>query len=136
MSDTFVVIEQTGYSFVTDSGTDTLATLQLLVDGLVECVTPNPKVLGFTCADVWVNEEGLYRPDFSINLVASYITGRQLVGPAVLARSTSQGRTVGLTERQLERLAADGLFLDYNEGKNWTAEEVVAWRPTREEVGG
>jgi hypothetical protein len=132
MSDTFVVIEPTGYALVTDTGTDTLATLQLLVDGLVECVTPNPKVLGFT-ADVWVNEEGLYRSDFSINLLASYLTGRQLVGPAVLARSTSHGRTVGLTERHLERLTADSLFLDYNDGKNWTAEEVVA---RREEVEG
>lgn len=135
MSDPFVVIEQTGYAFVTGSGTNTLETMQLLVEGLVECVTVDSKVLGFS-ADVWVNEEGLYRPDFSINLVASYMTGRQLVGPAVLSRSTSHGRTVGLTERHLERLAADGLFLDYNEGNNWTADEVVAWRPTREEVGG
>ena len=128
MTKQFLLIEDTGYAFlVNHEGDDTLRTLQTGVDGLIECVTADDGVLGFR-ADIWVNEEGLFRQDFAINLVASFITGRQIVGPAVIARSSSQGATLGLTDAQIQRLRRDGLIVDDNDGKGWTINEAVAWR--------
>ena len=128
MTKQFVLIEETGYAFlVNHEGDNTLRTLQTGVDGFIECVAADDSVLGFF-ADIWVNEAGLYRNDFGINLVASYITGRQIVGPAVIARSSAQGATLGLTDVQIERLRRDGLIVDDNDGKGWTIDEAVAWR--------
>lgn len=107
----FILIRDTGLAYLVESSDNTLSTLQSLVGGWVECVTADKIVLGFD-ADVWVNEEGLFREDFSINLVASYITGRQIVGPAVIARSTREGKTIGLTGDQINRLIEDGLLLE------------------------
>lgn len=133
MTKQFILIEDTGYAFLVNAeqGESTLRLLQTAVDGLIECVTANKRALGFD-ADVWVNEEGLFRNDFGINLVASYITGRQLVGPAVIARSSTQGATLGLTDNNLARLRADGLHIDDNDGKGWTIDEAVYWRASEE----
>lgn len=128
MTKQFVLIEATGDAILVNSDDDTLSTLQSLVDGYIECVTATKSVLGFD-ADVWVNEEGLYRQDFGINLVASYMTGRQLVGPAVIAKSTPQGETVGLTQGNIARLINDGLMLDEKNGAGgYSVAEVVAMR--------
>lgn len=122
----FLYIANDGYTFLVnhdDSGR-TLSTLQTLVDGLVDCVTGDPATIGFR-ADVWVNDEGLFRNDFSINLVASYLTGRQLVGPAVITTTTRGGDTRGLTKEQVQRLINDGLIVDDNDGKGWTPAEAA-----------
>lgn len=136
MTKEFILIEDTGDAFLIESGEDTLSTLQTLVDGYVECVSADRKVLGFD-ADVWVNEEGLYRQDFSINLPASYITGRQLVGPVVIARSSKDGKTLGLTGSQINRLIEDGLMLetaDHGSGNAFTLSDFLAEYRQKEEA--
>jgi hypothetical protein len=129
----FVLIEDTGDAYLVNAGDDTLPTLQSLVDGWIECATADRSTLGFE-ADVWVNEEGLFRNDFGINLVASFITGRQLVGPAVLARSSAQGETLGLTLTHIYTLVNDGLMLNDNGGFGYSVEEIATLRSEREEV--
>lgn len=124
----FLLIESNGMAYLVDSEESTLATLQTLVDGLVECVIVDKHTLGFE-ADVWVNEEGLFREDFSINLVASFLTGRQIVGPAVLARSSKEGKTLGLTSSQINRLIEDGLMIetaDEGSGNPFTLVDLIA----------
>lgn len=111
MTKEFLLIRDNGDAFLIEGGDNTLNTLQTLVEGWVECVNADKRSLGFE-ADVWVNEEGLFRQDFAINLVASFLTGRQLVGPAVLARSNSNGETIGLTSGQINRLIEDGLMIE------------------------
>ena len=132
MTKQFVLIEDTGDAYLVNSGDDTLPTLQALVDGWIECVTASKRELGFD-ADVWVNEEGLFRNDFGLNLVMSVVTGRQLVGPAVLARSNSQGATLGLTPSNLYQLVHDGLMLDDNDEKGYSVEEILSIRAQRAE---
>jgi len=121
----FLLITELGDALLIKSGENTLQTLQTLVGGLIECVTPTPcGALGFQC-DVWVNEEGFYM-GYGINLVASYMTGRQLVGPAVLTHSTPSGRTTGLTRKNLDSLIKDGLTIDAGQnGNGYTVEEVM-----------
>lgn len=121
----FLLITDNGYPALVKNDSDrSLYALQQLVDGYVDCVAANPEALGFH-ADVWVNDEGLYREDFSINLVGSFITGRQLVGPVVIALSDTDGATTGLMSAHLEQLRSDGLDIDDNGGKGWTVEEAV-----------
>lgn len=72
-----------GKSYVVESkqGQSSLDFLQSLVDGLIECVSLSSHV------DLWVNEEGLFRDDFSLNIKASRLVGYpgyNLVGPAVM----------------------------------------------------
>lgn len=124
----FLLIESNGMAYLVESEESTLATLQTLVDGLVEYVIADKHTLGFE-ADVWVNEEGLFREDFSINLVASFLTGRQIVGPAVLARSSKEGRTLGLTSSHITRLIEDGLMVetaDEGSGNPFTLVDLIA----------
>lgn len=122
----FIHIADSGYAhLVNEDGSSTLKTLQRLVDGLVDTVEADPVALGFN-ATVWVNDEGLYRRDFGINLIASFITGRQLVGPAVITTVDSDGDTCGLTAAQIKMLTDDGLFIDTNDGKGYTADQVAA----------
>lgn len=132
----FILISEDGLAYLVKSDDNTLKTLQTLVDGLVECVTANKQVIGFD-ADVWVNEEGLFRNDFGINLVASYITGRQIVGPAVLARSNKNGKTIGLTGSQINRLIEDGLLLetaDEGSGNAFRLCDLIDFLRAEEEV--
>lgn len=112
---------------VRHEGERTLETLQTLVQGLIQGVLTDPARVGFT-ADVWVNEEGLYEPTFTINPLASVFTGHRLVGPAVVSEYDDDGRTVGLSNDAIARLREDGLFIDDNDGKGWTAEDAVALR--------
>lgn len=94
-----------------------LSCLQTLVGGLIQ-LAPSTKI----DADVWVNEEGLFFPQFGINLVGSYISGRQLVGPVVFANSNSNGDTISLRDSILNKLKREGLMVD---DKVWTSAEVA-----------
>ena len=132
----FILISDNGTAYLVESGESTLDTLQTLVDGYIECVTADKHVLGFE-SDVWVNEEGLFRQDFAINLVASFLTGRQLVGPAVLARSSKGGKTLGLTSSNINRLIEDGLMLetaDEGSGNPYTLDDLLARLAESEET--
>ena len=122
MTDRYVYIAPSGYGFIVNAESDTLKTLQTLVDGLIECARSRE----FEC-DVWVNEEGLFRQDFTINMAASTIANQTLVGPAVLTNVDSEGRTTGMTEAQLLTLHMEGLPLDDNDGKGWSVEEAAGW---------
>jgi hypothetical protein len=117
MSKQFILIKSNGMAYLVESDESTLSTLQTLVEGYIECVVAPKSALGFE-ADVWVNEEGLYRQDFEINLVASYMTGRQIVGPAVIAKSSTSGNTLGLTSANINRLIQDGLMIETQESGN------------------
>jgi len=104
----FLVIEQNSNVLMISHDKDekggTLSMLQTAVEGLVEYVKADSDFLGFD-ADIWVNEEGLYRDDFTPNLLASVIVNRLIVGPAVIALSDSEGETVGLSDEQLDALS-------------------------------
>jgi hypothetical protein len=106
----YLYVGQQGDAVVVRDFNDTaLEGLQKLVGGMIECV--NPTKLG-PSVDVWVNEEGLLYSDFGINLVASYITGRQLVGPAVFAGHNGKGETTDFPTAILARLMREGLMVD------------------------
>jgi len=113
MTKLFLLIEDNADAYIVSSDDDsTLRTIQGLVDGYVECLSANRRVIGFE-SDAWVNEDGLSRNDFGINLVASYLTGRQIVGPAVIARfSHDTGETLGLGKAHIQRLVNDGLMVE------------------------
>jgi hypothetical protein len=96
----------------------TLSALQSLVDGLVDVVsTPN--------GDVWVNDEGLYRNDFERNFIASVLTGRDIVGPAVITDSTPDGETISVSLQAIAYLQAVGVDIHFTP---CTVEEIVAER--------
>lgn len=84
-----------GKSYVVESkqGQSTLDFLQSLVGGLIECVSLSSHV------DLWVNEEGLFREDFGLNIKASRLAGRgyHLVGPAVMT-GQKNGETIEIGE--------------------------------------
>lgn len=119
-----LLITDNGYPALINNDSDqSLRALQQLVDGYVDYLSADPVALGFN-ADVWFNDEALYREDFSINLIGSFITGRQLVGPVVIALSDGPV-TTGLTSAHLEQLRMDGMYIDDNGGKGWTVDEAV-----------
>lgn len=134
MTKQFLLIEDNADAYLVNSDDeDTLSTLQTLVGGWVECVTTNRNTLGFE-ADAWVNEDGLSREDFGINLVASVITGRQIVGPAVIARfSHETGATLGLNKAHIQRLVNDGLMIEGLYG-GYCLKDIQTIRQEREEV--
>ena len=112
---------------VRHEGGSTLPTLQALVEGLIQYVPTDENEAGID-ADIWVNEEGLYQPTFSVNLLASLFAGQRLVGPAVISRSADDGETVGLSKDDFDLLTRNGLQVDYNGGIGFTADEAVAIR--------
>lgn len=113
---------------VRHEGDDTLTTLQTLVEGYVQPVPTNKTEAGFE-GDVWVNEEGLFQPTFTVNLLASVFAGQRLVGPAVVARFSSEtGATLGLTKANIASLTRKGLTIDDNDGEGWTAADAAALR--------
>lgn len=98
----------------------TLKVLQTLVDGYVDCVVPE----GETSIDMWVNDEGLYRPDFVRNTEASYLARRVLVGPIALAKSNrNTGETLGFTDEELRDLS-DRHSLNWD-GTTYLVDEIV-----------
>ena len=97
---------------------DTLTALQTLVDGYVESVHVNP-------IDIWVNEEGLFRPDFVPNKIASNIANVRLVGPAVITGiDVNTGETLGLSQKQIDALAKV-FYLNYA-GDTYMLDEIVS----------
>lgn len=126
-SGSWVYVTEYGDALLIAPTKQTLADLQSLVGGYVECVAQTEDQMGFAC-DVWVNEEGLFRNDFGFNLVASFMTGRQLVGPAVICTTDAQGNTRGLSEANITRLLDDGLMIDDNHGDLWTPSSAAAFR--------
>lgn len=81
-----------------DETTSTLKQLQGLVEGLITFTTG---YLAGWYVDVVVNDEGLFREDFTVNTLASLIAGQQLVGPAVLSLTTPSGDTIGFSDDQV-----------------------------------
>jgi len=84
-------------------GDNTLHTLQTLVEGLVDLVAFQIEGNYF---DLWVNDEGLYRPNFSLNFAATMFAGRGLVGPAVITRSSDDGETLPLYDDDKQMIMA------------------------------
>jgi hypothetical protein len=95
LPDHYLVIDDDGTARLVTPGNDSLADLQTLVDGWVECVRLPGGV------DCWVNEEGLLRNpmDFSYNYLGTHIvrewTGQpyDLVGPCVFTSNDGEGAT-------------------------------------------
>jgi hypothetical protein len=115
-----------GKSYVVQSkqGQSTLDFLQGLVEGLIECVSLDRNT------DLWVNEEGLFREDFSLNLRASKLAGDgyALVGPAVIA---------GIDYDKGETIEVGSEFLRVTLAGNpniYSVEEIVALRASQLEV--
>lgn len=129
----YLFISDNGDAYVVEPDGTSLSTLQRLVDGFVDVVACNGGVAcnrGYATTrgmDCWVNDEGLSRSDFGLNFVASLLSGRQLVGPAVITRSDNDGNTIGLTDEDLRRLTErDGLLL-VEGGEVYTVDEVIAF---------
>jgi hypothetical protein len=97
-------------------GQKSLAFLQSLVQGLIESVQLAEGL------DLWVNEEGLFRSDFSVNEFATTLAGEgyRLVGPAVIAGYDEEGNTTGVDDDIRTMLSVFG--------KVFSAEEVNAVR--------
>lgn len=127
MSTTALYIDEYANVALVDltSEISTLRALQRLVDGLVDCVAFTDTVSGVS-GDCWVNDEGLYRQDFGINLIATVMTQRQLVGPVVICNHDNNGETTGITDSQLDALRASGLGFDG--GTPCTVSEIVTMR--------
>ena len=126
MTKHFLYINEFGDALlVRHEGDDTLTALQTLVEGYVQPVPTDPAKTGFS-GDVWVNEDGLYQPTFSVNLLASGFAGQRLVGPAVITRFDAEtGKTIGLTADNLANLTRKGLTIDDNNGNGWTAQDAA-----------
>jgi len=105
----------------------TLGMLQTLVEGLVQYVPADRDFLGFD-ADVWVNEEGLFREDFCMNVLASVIVGTTIVGPAVIALSDSNGETLGLTDEQIDTLSGRMVIRRGKDDSGYNVEQLSELR--------
>lgn len=124
MNNLYLYIGQYGDAYMVrqQANEDSLTVMQTLVDGLIEYVAPSRLSSKYGSVDVWVNEEGMYHPAFGINFVASYITGRQLVGPAVIAGSDREGKTISIPSDAHKTLIKEGLLIQDGE---FTAAEIV-----------
>lgn len=105
-----------------------LQMFQRLVDGHIDIAASTPTGQAGFPVDAIVNDEGLYRQDFGINLIASLLTGRQLVGPVVLSTVSADGESIGLSWAQLHRITRHGLTIDDNGGKCYTADHIASER--------
>jgi hypothetical protein len=127
----FIVIEQNSDTILISHDKDeeggTLSMLQTAVEGLIEHVRADRDYLGFD-ADIWVNEEGIYRDDFEMNVLASVMTGQTIVGPAVIALATNDGETVGLTDEQIETLGNRMWIQRCKDGTGYHANQLSALR--------
>jgi hypothetical protein len=111
-------IDQRPYLVEKEEGRTTLSFLQDLVEGLIESVSLTSRT------DLWVNEEGLFRSDFTLNTFASLLAGKgyNLVGPAVMTGVTSDGETVDIDQMFVE------MTTDTYGDKTYTVEEVLTIR--------
>lgn len=106
---------------VTVNEAGSLSTLQTCVEGYVQVVTGR---LGGMNVDLWVNEEGLFRSDFSVNPIASMICGQTIVGPVVITRCDKEGNTIGFTDNMMERISQEMMIYPFDQ----TADQIVASR--------
>jgi hypothetical protein len=113
-SNTFVYLNEFGDALRVERQPheQSLAFFQTLVDGLITVVSS--PMFDFVC-----NDEGLFRQDFGINLVASLLSKRQLVGPCVISKTDRDGNSIGLTEADIRSL---DLFMD---DRIWKSHEVA-----------
>jgi hypothetical protein len=111
-----VVVQPDGkWEIVEFDDSNGLAVLQKAVDGLIQPVDINP--VGIT---MWVNEEGLYRFDFTENFMASAIfeeshgeNATRIMGPAVYTGGTDhKGYTNGLSDKHLELIVEMAKFAE------------------------
>ena len=102
-------------------GQKSLEFLQSLVQGLIESVQ---LVDGL---DLWVNEEGLFRSDFSLNEFASTLAGEgyRLVGPAVIAGYDEEGNTKGVDNDIRTMLSVFGKVFSAEEVNTIRAEQLA-----------
>ena len=111
-------LDQRPYIVEKEEGRTTLSFLQDLVEGYIESVSLTRKT------DLWLNEEGLHRSDFTLNTFATLLAGEgyRLVGPAVLTGVTPEGETVEVDDYFIKATTeAWGT-------KTYTVEEVVTIR--------
>lgn len=121
MGKTFIYADEFGNAArMVVEGDETLTPLQTAVGGWITIVDG---VIGGVIVDVVANDEGLGQ--FPMNYLASYIARQPIVGPVVLTRHDHHGNTVGLTDRQIAKIEADGLMLD---DKTYTVDEIVEIR--------
>ncbi len=101
-----VVVQPNGkWEIVEFENSTALKVLQTAVDGYVQPIDINP--VGIT---MWVNEEGLFRNDFTENFMASAIfeegygeRATPILGPVIYTGGTdNEGFTNGLSEKHLE----------------------------------
>jgi hypothetical protein len=91
--------------------TRSLETFQALVGGDVQAV---PLVAGYGDGEIWMDENGKYKPESRVNALASRVAsifqGDVVVGPAfVTGFPDARGETTGATDEtvdQIETLAA------------------------------
>jgi hypothetical protein len=91
----YLVVTPGGDAFLAETTDSTLADIQTLVDGHIECVALPGQV------DAWINEDGLDRDDLGYNLLGTYMVrgwtgnpGYHLVGPVVFAAHDDEGNTL------------------------------------------
>lgn len=111
-----VVVQPDGkWEIVEFENSNALKVLQKAVDGLIQPIDINP--VGIT---MWVNEEGLFRNDFTENFMASAIfeesygeNATPILGPAIYTGGTdSEGYTDGLSEKHLELVVEMAKFAE------------------------
>lgn len=88
----------------TQSRTLTLATDTIDLEQLHQLVDIDTfdAVEGRAGIDIWVDDEGLYAPLPQVNLAATTLDGRRLVGPAIITGYRPEdGAAIGLNPRQL-----------------------------------
>ena len=94
--------------------------LQHLVDGYIERVVSAVAPLNGgppETVDIWVNEQGRFRPDLEPNIAIVALLPRPalLVGPAVVTVTDSEGDTRGLPEHLID--AARGALTEVGAGE-------------------
>jgi hypothetical protein len=80
---------------------DGLDAMQAFVGGYVECVQLEGN--GNGTVDLWCNEEGLYHCEPNRHVTTDWGYSQTINGPMFIARSTRNGRTVGLTDAQVDK---------------------------------
>jgi hypothetical protein len=121
----FLAITQYGYAATIKTDGSSLKAFQTIVGGNVDVVTTREGTYLPHEFDVFVNDEGLFRPDFCMNLIASYFTGQTLVGPVVLSNvNIKTGETLGLTEQDIASLS-ENMDIDTNNGEHYSADEIA-----------
>ena len=104
----YLVIDDDASVYKVKPTENSLADLQALVGGYIECVRVTPEI------DAWVNEEGLIKGDFVFNLLGTFVVngenghgGYQLVGPVVFTSHDREGNTLPVPEAWSKKQTAE-----------------------------